>query len=170
MDELEERLKSHYESLSRAIRFARTADTKAAPALALQIALVGTLAARFEKLLAIFTEGSWDIERAVLLCLIALYVALLITVVVLTARVYMPMNPRTGKSLIYFEDIASMKYRSFKEQASRMSPNMIEIQLLDQVHRVSKIASVKMHRVRWAFMLSVPASVLAIVLLAWGSI
>ena len=170
MDELEERLKSHYESLSRAIRFARTADTKAGPALALQIALVGTLAARFEKLLAIFTEGSWDMEKVALLSVIVLYLIFLITVVVLTALVYVPMNPRTGKSLIYFEDIASMEYRSFKEQASRMSPNVIELQLLDQVHRVSKIASVKMHRVRWAFMLSVPASILAIVLLAWGSI
>ena len=42
---MEERLKSHYESLARAIRFVRAADTKAAPVLGLQIALVGTLAA-----------------------------------------------------------------------------------------------------------------------------
>ena len=47
-DELEERLRSHYESLSRAIRFTRTADAKAAPVLALQVALLGALATRFE--------------------------------------------------------------------------------------------------------------------------
>ena len=47
---MEERLRSHYESLSRVIRFTRTADAKAAPVLALQIALLGTLATRSEEL------------------------------------------------------------------------------------------------------------------------
>ena len=50
---MEERLRSHYESLSRVIRFTRTADTKAAPVLALQVALLGGLTTRFEDLYAI---------------------------------------------------------------------------------------------------------------------
>ena len=51
-----ERLRSHYESLSRVIRFTRWADTKAAPVLALQVALVGTLAARSDRLAATLLE------------------------------------------------------------------------------------------------------------------
>ena len=51
-----------------------------------------------------------------------------------------------------------------------MSVEQIESQILDQIHRVSKIASVKMCRVRWAFLLSAPASALWLLLLAWGTI
>ncbi len=165
---MEERLKSHYESLTRAIRFVRAADTKAAPVLGLQIALVGTLAARSDKLLNIVME-SWDIESAVLVTLIVLYSIFLVAVVAFAALVYVPMNPRTGKSLIYFEDIASMDYEHFESRAKDMSTAAIESHLLDQIHRVSKIASVKMWRVRCAFILSAPASVLWTVLLAWGT-
>ena len=50
-----------------------------------------------------------------------------------------------------------------------MSIEVIEGHLLDQIHRVSKIASLKMRRVRWAFLLSAPAGALWIVLLAWGT-
>ena len=53
---MEERLRSHYESLSRVIRFTRTADAKAAPVLALQVALLGALATRFEELYAVIAE------------------------------------------------------------------------------------------------------------------
>ena len=51
----EDRLRSHYESLSRAIGFTRAADAKAGPILALQVALAGTLAARMDKLWLILT-------------------------------------------------------------------------------------------------------------------
>ena len=56
-DELEERLRSHYESLSRVIRFTRTADAKAAPVLALQVALLGALATRSEELSQMMASG-----------------------------------------------------------------------------------------------------------------
>ena len=167
---LEERLKSHYESLARAIRFVRTADAKAAPVLGLQIALVGTLGARFEKLWTIVGSSPWGIESAILVALLVLYCSFVAAAVVFAARVYMPTNPRTGKSLIYFEDISSMEYETFKAQAKKMSPEVIECQLLDQIHRVSQIVSTKMYRVRWAFILTGPSSILWLVLLVWGSV
>ena len=167
---MEERFRSHYESLSRVIRFVRAADTKAAPVLGLQIALVGTLAARSDGLLAIIVDEPCDIESIALIAVIVLYSFLLVAVVAIAALVYVPINPRAGESLIYFEDIAAMDYVLFESRAKGMSADVIESSLLDQIHRVSKIASVKMRRVRWAFLLSAPASALWIVLLAWGTI
>ena len=167
---MEERLRSHYESLTRVIRFVRAADTKAAPVLALQIALVGTLAARSDRLQAILVKDPVEIESIILIALIVLYSLLLVSVVAFAALVYVPINPRAGESPIYFEDIAAMDYETFESRAKGMSAEVIESHLLDQVHRVSKIASVKMRRVRWAFLLSAPASALWLVLLAWGTI
>ena len=167
---MEERLRSHYESLTRAIRFVRAADAKAAPVLGLQVALVGTLAARSDRLQAILVKEPSDIESIALIAVILLYGLLLVAVVALAALVYVPINPRTGESFIYFEDIASMDYELFESRAKGMSEDVIESQLLDQIHKVSKIASVKMRRVRWAFLLSAPASALWLVLLAWGTI
>ena len=139
--------------------------------LALQVALASVLAARFEKLLPILTEEPWDIERTIIIALVVLYVVALIAAIGLAAWVYVPRNPKTGKSiLIYFEDIASMEYKAFEERAKQVTPDVIEDHLLDQIHRVSKIASVKMRRVHWAFIMSVPSGVLAIVLVAWSSI
>ncbi len=167
---MEERLRSHYESLSRAIRFVSTADAKAAPVLGLQIALVGTLGARFEKLWTIVERSPWGIESAILVALLVLYSSFVIAAVVLAARVYMPTNPRTGKSLIYFEDISSMDYETFEAQAKKMDHELIECQLLDQIHSVSQVVSTKMYRVRWAFILTGPSSFLWVVLLVWGSV
>ena len=167
---MEERLKSHYESLARAIEFTRSADTKAAPVLALQIALVGTLAARFDKLWVIVQSPTLDIESTFLISLLVLYGLSLFIVIWSAARVYIPTNPKTCKSLIYFEDIANMGYESFESKATKMSSDVIELQLLDQIHRVSQIASVKMHRVRRAFLWTFPSGILWFVLLIWGSI
>ena len=167
---MEERLRSHYESLSRVIRFTRTADAKAAPLLALQVALVGTLVARFEKLFGIAWHGPWDVERGMVIALAALFFSCLASVVWLAARVYMPTNPNSGESLIFFEDVTYMGFGAFENRARNMGPNCIERQLVDQVHRVSKIASVKMCRVRRAFWWSLPATLLWLVLLGWGSI
>ena len=166
----EERLKSHYESLARAIRFVRATDAKAAPVLGLQVALVGTLAARSEKLWSGVGMLPWDAEGAILATLIVLYGVFVIAVVTLSALVYIPANPRTGKSLIYFEDISHMEYEAFETQAKEMPPELIESQLLDQIHRVSQIASTKMNRVRWAFIFTGPSSLLWLVLLVWGSV
>ena len=165
---LDERLKSHYESLSRAIWFTRTADAKAAPVLAVQVALAGTLAARFERLAPVLAREAWGAESIVLVGSMVLYALFLVASVVAAASVYLPRNPRTGRSLIYYEDIAAMPIESFKRKASRVAPATVEVQLLDQVHMVSLIASTKMYRVRWAYYLSAPSVVLWVILLAWG--
>ena len=166
---MEERLRSHYESLARAIGFTRTADSKAAPALALQVALVGTVAARFERLAPVIGKETWDVESVALAVLLAIYAILVIGVVAFAASVYLPRTPRTGGSLIYFEDVAAVPLESFREQAVSMDAVTIERQLLDQVHAVSCIASAKMRRVRWAYYLSVPSVVCWVILLGWGS-
>ena len=165
----DDRLKSHYESLARAIGFTKGADTKAAPVLALQVALVGTLAARTDRLQDILVEGEWSPERMLLIAAIVFYVVFLAAAVVVAIRVYVPVNPRTGKSLIYFEDIAAQDFASFEARAREMRPAMLEGQLLDQIHRVSKIASLKMQWVRCTLRLSVVSSALWLVLMAWGS-
>ncbi len=158
---LEDRLKSHYESLSRAISFTRMADAKAAPVLALHIALLGTLATRAESLLSF--------ESAILTALLVLYATLVLLSMILAANVYIPRHPRSNKSLIYFEDIASMPVESFIKRAKRVDSDFIERQLLEQIHTVSKIASVKMRRVGWAYYFSIPSVVLWVVLFGWGS-
>ena len=167
---MEERLKSHYESLSRCIAFTRSADAKAAPVLALQIAILGALAARFEKLIPVLFAELWCFEKAVLWVVLVVYVGFMIATIMMAARVYMPMHPRTGESLIYFEDIAAMRSESFANRAKEMSPSAIENQLLSQIHIVSQIASAKMRRVRRAFWLSAPSFTLGLILLAWGSV
>ncbi len=167
---MEERLNSHYESLSRCIAFTRAADAKAAPVLALQIAILGALAARFEKLIPALLVESWCFNNAVLWVVLIAYLVFMGTAVVMAAWVYMPTHPRTGQSLIYFEDIAAMRSEAFVKLAKEMSPDTIEEQLLSQIHIVSRIASAKMRRVRRAFWLSGVSLVLGLILLAWGSV
>lgn len=167
---LEERLRSHYESLSRAIGFTRAADTKVGPVLALQVALAGTLAARMEGLWEILTGPSGSAEAVTVGILLGFYAALLLASIVMSVVVYIPRNPRASRSLIYFEDIAALSVQEFSEQSKRMDAEEIERQLLQQVHAVSDVASTKMKRARWAYIAGVPSVMLWVVLLAWGSI
>lgn len=165
-----DRLKSHYESLARAIGFTRVADAKAAPVVALQAALVGTLAARADKLQGLLIEDEWGLEWLLLIAVIVLYVLSLGVAVFLAIRVYMPVSPRTGRSFIYFEDIAAKDFEAFEAGARAARSATIEHQLLDQVHRVSTIASLKMKWVRQALWSTVASGGLWLVLLAWGSV
>ena len=167
---MEERLRSHYESLSRAIAFTRSADTKATPLLALQIALSGTLASRFDVLLGSLLHGTSDFQQVVLVTLLTVYVVCLMLVIILGTMVYIPASPRTGKSLIFFEDIKALSFESFHRQSTALNADEIEKQLLDQIHRVSTIASVKMQRVRQAFWITMPSLLSWAILLAWGSV
>ena len=82
---------------------------------------------------------------------------------------YIPVYPKADGSLIYFKDIAAMRYRQFEERSMRMTPEEIERQLLAQIYRVSGIASRKMCRVSWAFVLGAVSGALGIALLGWGS-
>ena len=167
---MDERLTSHYESLSRVIRFTRTADRKAAPVLALHVALLGALATWFDKLWSIIVGSSCDAERVALIAVLVSFVASLVTAGVLAAAVYIPRSPRTGKSTIFFEDIAAMEYTEFETAARNTSSDVIERQLIDQIYRVSRVASIKMKRVRWAIWSSAPAVALGLILLAWSNI
>ena len=166
----DERLRSHYHSLDRAIGFTKAADAKAGPLLGLQVALAGVLATQWGGLQDTLLAGPWCLERVLLAVVACLYVGILAAAVSLAMLVYIPVNPRTGKSLIYFEDVAAQDSASFQAQGKTMSPAVIEHQLLDQIHRVSVIASLKMGRVRWAFRLSAASSALWLVLLAWASV
>ena len=166
----DDRLRSHYASLDRAIGFTRAADAKAGPLLGLQVALAGALATQWGRLQDALLAAPWCVERALFVAASGLYVVLLAAAVLFALRVYIPVNPRTGMSLIYFEDIAAQDFASFQAQARVMPPAVIEYQLLDQIHRVSAIASLKMQRVRYAFRLSAASSVLTIVLLAQASV
>ena len=166
----DDRLRSHYESLARAVEFTRGADAKAAPVLGLQLAFIGTLAARSGKLEVILASEQWGLEEGLLALVIVLYTSAFVAAVVLAMKVYMPITPRSKKSLIYFEDIAAQDFAAFEKDAATMDVDLIEHQLLDQIHRVSKIASLKMRRVRCAFRFSVASGALWLVLLAWGSV
>ena len=167
---MEERLNSHYELLSRCIAFTRSADSKAAPVLALQIAVLGALAARFEKLIPALLADPWCFNNAILWVVLIAFVGFMFATVLTAARVYMPMHPHTGESLIYFEDIAAMRSEEFVKRAKEVSPDTIEEQLLSQIHAVSRIASAKMRRVRCAFWLSGVSLILGLTLLACGSV
>ena len=152
------------------ISFTRTADRKAAPVLALQVALLGALATRFDRLQSIIVGSSCDAERVALVIVLVSFVVSLLIAGGLAAAVYMPRSPRTGKSNIFFEDIATMEYPEFESAARNMSSDVIERQLIDQIYRVSRVASIKMKRVRWAIWSSAPAVALGLILLAWSNI
>ena len=167
---MEQRLQSHYESLARAIRFTRMADTKAGAVLALQFVLLGALASRLDTLLPLITGTPDSWEGIVVIALGTVYVISLMGAAGLGIRVYMPSAPKSGESLIYFEDIANMDYAKFEMAALQLQSPDIERQLLDQIYRVSRIASAKMRWVSWAFWCSAPAIGSGIGLLAWGSV
>ena len=131
---------------------------------------MGTLAARFERLTPVLSQETWNVEAATLVVLMGLHAFLLVSVVAIAASVYLPRNPRTGGSLIYYEDISVMPFESFRDQAEAMTTKEVERQLLHQIHTVSGIASVKMRRVGLAYYLSIPSVALWVILLAWGSL
>lgn len=172
---MENRLQSHYESLARVIRFTRMADTKAGAVLALQFVLLGALAAQFDQALvdkvwAVVTRGSGEFWDFVFTGVMALYLFATLIAVGLAVGVYVPATPKTGRSLIYFADIADMDCQKFIVAAMGMDAVEIERQLLEQVYYVSEIASRKMRRVRYAFWCSGLSIPTGIILLAWVAI
>ncbi len=114
-------------------------------------------------------SGPSDGEKIALIMVFVAYVLSVAGAIGMAAAVYMPRNPKTGRSFIFFEDIAAMDYSSFEAAAKDMTDDLIERQLLDQIYWVSKVASIKMRRVRWAIWLSLPTAVFGFTLLAWSS-
>lgn len=169
-NDMEERLQSHYALLSRTIEFTRMADTKALPVILLNIALIGALSARFDAVLEILREDIFGFQWIIALVLTLSWAGSVVTAIGVAAIVYIPKTPLTSCSLIYFEDIASMNRDSFKEESRQLDSATIEGPLLDQIFQVSQIASAKMRRVRAALFLTIPSTLLAIALLAWGSL
>ena len=164
---MEIRLQSHYESLSRVIRFTRMADTKAGAVLALQFVLAGALATRLLDQLAPAIYKDPDSAAAFAISVVGLaYIISALTAVVLAVLVYAPATPKTGQSLIYFEDVAGMDSQQFIAAARAMDVVEIERQLLDQIYRVSCIARKKMQLVRYAFWLSLVSVLTGITILA----
>ena len=129
---------------------------------------MGALATRFEELYNLIVGGDWDAERAAVTSVTAIYGCLLAMVTGLAAWVYMPNNARTGPSLIFFGDIATMEWGEFQSAARNMSHDLIERQLIQQIYVVAGVASVKMRRVRWAIIMSLPAILVWFALLAWS--
>lgn len=166
---MQNRLQSHYESLARAIRFTRMADTKAAAVLALQFVLLGALAAQFDELLAVITECCGSFRDCALVGVLVLYGISTLAAIGLAVWVYIPSTPKGGKSLIYFEDVANMNYAEFEMAALQLQSPDIERQLLKQIYQVSRIARDKMGRVRLAFYASGFSILLGITLLAWAT-
>ena len=117
------------------------------------------------------SKGSrFGAEAIALATLLVIYVILLVTSMGFAAWVYILRNSRTCKSLIYFEDIAGLQRGSFVERSRRMDAPEIELQLLEQDHAVSKIASRKMRLARWSYWLGGSSFLLWVVLLARGSL
>ncbi len=170
MDKIEERLKSHYESLSRTIDFTKAADAKAAPMVALHIALIGALTFRSEPLFSILSQCPWDAEKISLFVMILLYACSSLCAIAIAGWVFFPRTPRKEKSLIYFEDIAAMSYESFQSRSSDLDSTTIEQQLLQQIFEVSIIVRKKMCLVRWALKISALSIVLWVILMVYSSI
>ena len=168
---METRLHSHYESLARVIRFTRMADTKAGAVLALQFVLAGVLATRLLDQVAPAIENDPYGAAAFAVTLVgAVYILSALAAVVLAVWVYVPATPKTGQSLIYFEDVAKLDCRQFATAAMGMDAAEIERQLLEQIYRVSCIASRKMQRVRYAFWCSGLSILTGIILVVFGGI
>lgn len=148
------RLQSHYQTLERVIGFTRVADTKAAPLLVLQTAVAGLIIAQVPSFHAIFKNGLHGAEAIAVAVLLGVYVLSAILGWAFAALVYVPRCPPAKGSLIYFEDIAKMDYDAFRANSVLLDPAGIEEQLLDQIHRVSKIASWKFCLVRNSFISS----------------
>lgn len=165
---MEERLHSHYQSLERAIDFTKAADAKAAPVVILHVALIGALAFRAAPLFDALKPFSWSAVQIALVLVIPLYILVSIGAIIVAGMVFFPKTPRTGRSLIYFQDIAAMCEVCFQSKSKGLNADTIEEQLLQQIFAVSKIASQKMQWVKWALILSAVAITLWVALLIWG--
>lgn len=176
---METRLQSHYESLSRVIGLTHLAEGGAGVVLFLQFVLAGVLAIllldQLDPAIAKDPVGTAGIAVTlvgmtyILSALAAVGLVVWVYVpVVSVVRVYVPATPKTGRSLIYFADIAELGFQKFIVAAMGMDAAEIEPHLQELIYRISRIASGKMRRVRYAFWLSGVSIITGIILLAWG--
>ena len=156
--------------MSRVIDFTKVADAKAASAVVLQIALIGALAFRAGPLVDVLRQFPYGAEQVIALIITIAYGSCSLCSIGFAGCVFLPKTPRTGSSLIYFEDIASMSYKAFEEQNKQLNPTTIEQQLLQQIHQVSQIVHQKMNKVKCALIFSGVTLVLWAILMGWSSV
>lgn len=162
---MENRLQSHYETLSRAIGFIHMVEAMAGWVLFLQFVLVGVLAILLLDQLdpAIAKDPVGTVGIAVTLVGMTYILSALAAVglvvwayvpEVITVRFHVPATPKTSPSSFYLEDVAGMECQKFIAYAMSTDAVEIERQLSDQIYRVSRIAIRKMRLVRYAFLSS----------------
>ena len=165
-----ERNKSHLETLRRVIEFTKVADTKSAPLLALQTTLAGITVTQAPKIGSLLEEGNACATRVAALLLLAAYAVPAVASWGWAAWVYMPRARKTGTSLIYFEDIRHMDKAEFVSCSKTLTDEVLEENLIDQVYRVSTLASDKFRWVRRSIQCGAVALVAWIVLVAWAQL
>lgn len=163
-----ERNKVHATTLERVIAFTRVADAKAAPLIALQTALAGLLLGQTKQVVALCADTSRHLTPHFVAGLVGIYVFSAVASWIYAARVYVPLTPPAGGSLIYFEDIRAMARADFKARSASLGPTALEEALLDQIFRVSEIASRKFGWVRTSFQMGALAVFTWAVLLGWA--
>ena len=161
------RIDLHNRSLDRAVWMTQMADGKAAPILALHVSLAAVTVTQMGSLGDVLTGGGpGAVAAAVAWPAFAVYAVCSLLAVVQAMLVYLPAGRRVqplGKvpSVIYFDDIQSVGRGEFIGRAMGLSFDLTEVDVLEQVHAVSTLASAKFAGVRRAFVMS------AIALAAW---
>lgn len=161
------RIDLHNRSLDRAVWMTQMADGKAAPILALHVSLAAVTVTQMGSLGDVLTGGGpGAVATAAAWPAFAVYAVCSLLAVVQAMLVYLPAGRRVqplGKvpSVIYFDDIQSVGRGEFIGRAMGLSFDLTEVDVLEQVHAVSTLASAKFAGVRRAFFMS------AIALAAW---
>ena len=174
---MENRLQSHYETLSRVISFIHAAEAAAGVVLFVQFVLAGVLTILLLDQLdpAIAKDPVGTVGIAVTLVGMTYILSALAAVglvvwayvpEVLTVRFYAPATPKTSQSRSYLlENVAGMECQKFIAYAMSTDAVEIERQLLERIYRVSRIAIRKTRLVRYAFLSSVLSLTTGIILL-----
>jgi hypothetical protein len=88
------------------------------------------------------------------ICFITLFILFLVTAVFILLHVLMTLLPRLKRqgqsSLIFFCDIACQDYKQWLKSMLALDPQMLALQVLDQVYETASIATVKHKHVRQA--------------------
>lgn len=146
-----DRAATHVATLDRVIAMTRSADSKAAPILALQVTLAAASVAQTGQLKSLLDPREAGAALFVVgIALAAVYLGASVVSLALAIQVFVPKTPLAGRSVAYFEDITRMSRAEFIALADSMSEAEIIDDLLAQVHAVSGIASQKFARVRLA--------------------
>lgn len=161
------RIDLHNRSLDRAVWMTQMADGKAAPVLALHVSLAAVTVTQTGGVGEVLGGGSAGLAATTAAWpAFVLYAVCSLLAVVQAMLVYLPGGrrkrpPGKAPSVVYFDDIQWAPRDRFIERAMGLSFDLTEVDVLEQVHAVSTLASAKFAGVRRAFFSS------AIALGAW---